>query len=318
MKRICVFFVLINIIWFSGCSEIKFNDNGNQQNVDEIIENLIITETSDIPENNETKIQITTISEIDEIDSIKTVESVIITGKKYPIDLSEIDIHIENDEDIIELSKMTQIKKLEISMYYNYPELTPLTNLINLKELKIGDGGVGISLDISVLEEIKNLEKLTISVRILPDISSIAKLTNIKELSFIGTGLSDISPLAELNNIEYLVIASGNRSINSLVDISPLANLDKLTYLRLNNNEITDISSLSGLTNLTYLNLSNNPIEDIFLLKGLKNVENLIIGGYYPIELSNLEEIKKILPNCTITLVIFLDNGFTEIVYNNN
>ena len=84
-------------------------------------------------------------------------------------------------------------------------DISPLSQLNNLKELRFGNNQVK---DISALESLENLEVLNFGGTPLPedgnqveDISVISNLNNLVFLNFYDNKVTDISPLLENENI---------------------------------------------------------------------------------------------------------------------
>ena len=203
----------------------------------------------------------------------------LIDNQLHSIDLMEAEIYCYTNEDIRELSKMGKLTKLTLHiriLRYEFDDLEPLANLTALKELTIYDFEDSIK-DIRQLSELNNLETLSILAWNITDISALKELKNLTSLNLGIAYLTDISALAELNNLSSLSLSSIRRTNNELSDISPLAELTNLTYLSLMGNLISDISPLKGLHNLNNLELGNNPINP-----------------------SDVDELREILPNCDI------------------
>ena len=95
----------------------------------------------------------------------------------------------------------------------------------------------------------------------------------VKQLNIQGQGVVDISLLAKLPNLEYLS-AGGN----PISDISPLKQLVKLKDLDLSNTQVTNLTNIMQMDHLIYLDLT----ETLYLKE------------------SEIEAIKKAMPNCTI------------------
>jgi len=170
-----------------------------------------------------------------------TAEFVTIDGEHYSIDLTEIEVLISTDEDAYGLSKMTCLTSLKFSNGAQNPDISCLSNLINLTHLYIFDSIDNIS-DYSVLSKLTKLEQLELMGRTINDISFLSELKNLKELKIQSWYLSDVSPLTELDNLVSLTLCSPNSFSNELTNISPLAQLTSLEYLSLYRNEISDIS----------------------------------------------------------------------------
>jgi Leucine-rich repeat (LRR) protein len=113
----------------------------------------------------------------------------------------------------------------------------------------------------------------------------------------LDLGLEDII-LFQLVNL--VTLKRLNLSHNNITDISSLEGLVNLEHLYLPENNITDILALSHLNNLETLVLHNNEITDVSLLGNLKNLKYLSIRRNYIVE-SQIDELRKVLPNCEIS-----------------
>ena len=243
-------FIILSAILISSCS---INENSSS----------VPVRTDDEPEKTTIEIE-------------QTVEFVTIDGEQYPIDLTEIEVYVSTQEEINELSMLKNLKKLKLGSCVYQPNLSPLSELTNLKNLYIFDD-VDYIFDYSVLAEFTKLEQLGLMGRTIDDISMLSGLKNLKELKIQSWHLTDISPLTGLDNLVSLTLCSPNSFPNELTDISPLSQLTNLEYLALYRNEISDISPLKNLTNLKHLNLKNNLIA-----------------------LSDIDELIGLLPDCEI------------------
>lgn len=216
-------------------------------------------------------------------------------GEIYPEDVSSVTV--------LDLTSM-EIK-----------DIAPLSNFVNLMELKLGDNQIsdigalsiltkltslelyenGIA-DISALSGLTNLTFLYISDNNITDIRPLSNLRSMKSLLLSGNPISDIDALQKLSQLELLHISrTGITDIralshcsnlktlymrsNQMEDISNLAGLKNLEELQLEKNEIQDISPLSNLTNLTVLHLNDNQIQDISALAGLIHLDTLYLQG---------------------------------------
>ena len=149
-----------------------------------------------------------------------------------------------------------------------------------------------------------------VEVNMISDISALSKLsgTKIKRLDLGPNKISDISPLASLKNLEELNIEQ-----NNIKDISPISKLKKLKSLYISNtgcfnkqhgvtgNKIKDLSPLTKLTNLERLVLNDCGISNIKPLGKLKNLRVLYLTGNKKLKKSDVDNLKKKLPNCTIS-----------------
>lgn len=156
--------------------------------------------------------------------------------------------------------------------------------------------------DIKDLDKMTNLTTLLLSSNNISDISVLSGLTNLEVLNLAENNISDISSLKNLTKLRRLALAE-----NDISDISALKGLTNLTFLNLGSdnplnlhtNSISDISALSSLTKLKELYLGHNNISDISALKGLNNLTWLYLG-HNDVSKSDIEELKKALPKCTV------------------
>lgn len=121
------------------------------------------------------------------------------------------------------------------------------------------------------------------------------RLSGLKRLYLAGNEISDISQLKHLKKLEFLQLISNNIS-----DITPLKGLTNLKTLLLIGNNISDVTPLKGLTNLEKLELSPNEPMDISPLKKLTKLKYLCLRGYYIFPKSEIEALRKALPDCEI------------------
>lgn len=217
----------------------------------------------------------------DDISETSVEEFIVIKGNKYSTKLSELDlsgIYLTN-EDIKDLSKMTNLKSLKLGGYEDFAEGS--NDLIESKCTPISD--------ISVLSNLKNLTRLDLSWNEISDLTPLKKLTKLTYLNLSNNQIKDIAPLKELNNLNEL-----NLNYNQIENINELGSLTKLTHLDIVYNQIKDIDPLKGLTNLTYLNLFFNQVSDISSLSYLVNLRELNLETNKITDLTPLSKPKKI------------------------
>jgi len=198
----------------------------------------------------------------------------------------------DTDNNIIEFNGIQLSKDTEELNFegYEIEDLSPLTELTNLKSLGFGSWEPTFIEDLSPLGELTSLEYLHIGANVSSDISHIGNLINLKELRLW-------------------------RSVPDR-EISYLANLKNLRILDLESNRIEDISALSELLKLKTLNLRKNQIEDISPLKNLINLESLSIGGSREGVISTGNKINDITPLKNLSnlkLLTLDDNRISDI-----
>ena len=158
-------------------------------------------------------------------------------------------------------------RKETYSSYNNISDVSPLAGLTELKYLDLSGNSIS---DVSPIEVLPKLEMLDLSGNNISDISILSGLTGLKRLRLYGNNISDVSLPVELTELEYLYLDNNNIS-----DVSPLADRTELDVLSLNGNEISDLSPLAELTGLTSLALIHNKISDVSPLAGLTQLEKL-------------------------------------------
>ena len=163
--------------------------------------------------------------------------------KKDPNDFTERDF-----AEITIFGYSVQNKSGSSSVWPELSDIKILEKFINLKELHLNSiripdhkvskvmallGKLGILmppeknyLDLSPLENLANLETLTLFLTQINDIKPLESLTNLKELDLSGTDVSDIEPLAGLSNLQKLSLSA--HLINNLTVITKLKNLKEL------------------------------------------------------------------------------------------
>ena len=110
--------------------------------------------------------------------------------------------------------------------------------------------------------------------------------------------LTDISFIAYMPKLEVCILAMDYWS-----DATPLANCTNMEYLEVQETDLNDLSPLAGLVNLKHLNICNlkssGPV-DLSPLYGMSKMERLWIGGWTPIDRSQLEPLQASMPDAEI------------------
>ena len=133
--------------------------------------------------------------------------------------------------------------------------------------------GFGAITDLTGIQHLVNLERLTLSNKRITDVRPLASLSNLVELNLAGNRLTDLSPLSNLSELQRLDLSD-----NGIVDLRPLAGLTELEWIDLSGNNITGIGPLAGLDSLELLDLHDNRISDLAPLAGLSELETLYLG----------------------------------------
>ena len=128
--------------------------------------------------------------------------------------------------------------------------------------------------DVSLLQDLVQLERLHIGHATVTDLSPLAGLKALKYLQLRGVPVENIEWLAGMQQLQLLHIEDGRIS-----DISVLAKLSSIGAVRLPGNSIVDVSPLRHSVKLTQLNLSRNRISDVGALIGLPQLKLINVSG---------------------------------------
>lgn len=127
---------------------------------------------------------------------------------------------------------------------------------------------------------------------------SLKYCTDVKYLD-IGhnMALKDISFVAYMPKLEVAVVAMAG-----IEDASPIANCTNLEYLEIQTNyPLSDLSPLANLTNLKHLNIGHLfECTDMSPIFNLTKLERLMIGCMTPIPDEQVEEFRRLVPNCDV------------------
>ena len=202
-----------------------------------------------------------------------------LSGLEYATNLEELILGGDqrSRQNPIPLSPLSGFAYLErLIVQEKVTGLDTLLTLPSLRDLSFRWAGIA---DVTVIGQLTDLEKLTLTRNEIIDITPLENLVNLMSLYLDGNRndsetLSDISALASLENLRELHISS-----NAISDITPLAGLVKLRELYLYQNNISDVSALENLVELTSLSFGYNDVSDVSPLAELMKLENLWLSG---------------------------------------
>ncbi len=234
-------------------------------------------------------------------------------NREYTIDQLEsiTNFSCENESiyDLNGLEYMTNLEYLNIaSSHITSDKLTPISNLTNLKQLRIIKSSLT---DLDYLSNLTNLESLWLYDNQINDLTGITGLTNLDYLRLDNNQISDLSPLTTLTNlvdlnlennyIEDLLALSTLTNLetlwlsnNEVFDLTPLSNLDNLIELGFSDNNVETLDGVENLVNLTTLKFFNNNVEDISNLSNLVNLENIYFPNNKVSDISVFENFKNL------------------------
>lgn len=173
-------------------------------------------------------------------------------------------------DDIAVLAGLKKLEVLKIKGSFSGEET--INNLTNLKELDISSSDNPQIVDLSMVSNLSNLERITVqgcdnycSNGNLSDISALKGKTNLKYINLHANNITDISALDGLTNIEFLDLYN-NKNIKSL---DALSKATKMEYLNVGYSEIEDISAIAFMNKIIEVRLEGNGILDYSPLGGL-------------------------------------------------
>ena len=172
-------------------------------------------------------------------------------------------------------------------------DLSGIQNLTGLTRLSMNNRGLT---DIRPLTSLTNLVSLNLHTNWISDLSALTGMTKLTSLFLSENPLSDISPLSELTELRVLRLhrhgdfiggqnprsyrgAAGILFTNSITDIGPLAKLTKLEDLNIHTQEVSDLTPIGDMVNLIELRLAGNLFTDLSPLRGLSSLQNLELTG---------------------------------------
>ena len=150
-------------------------------------------------------------------------------------------------------------------------------------ELEVTDAFLS---DLSLIGQLKDLNKLTLSNNHLRDIHTISSLSNLKELYLVDNQIRDIWPISSLSGLTVLELFD-----NQIQDIEAIGSLNNLTLLDLGQNKIKDINPLSKLRNLKQLYIYNNQLINIDPISSLNNLTTLFLGNNFIIDINPIKSL---------------------------
>lgn len=251
----------------------------------------------------------------EEIEEILKIENVFYNN-------DPCDGHYENEyerlNNLNNIEPLCNLKKIDFG-WNNLTENNFYFNNSNLLELSVDHNNISsinflnnfsklelVKLDYNNISEIpdlklKEIKQLNIGCNKITNVTNIGRLSTLEELSLYNNKIQSLSGFEALANLKTLSIFG-----NAIFDLHPLSKLKRLQKLVLDNNKITDLSPISNLTELVNLSVttnnysnSKNVISTLKDLYNLNKLEKLYIYGN-PISYKEMEDLKKVLPNCNI------------------
>jgi len=195
-----------------------------------------------------------TYMKLDGLKGVKTLAPVGALVKMKQLEIRQVEYP--------DLDFLTGMNDLESLIFFMQPkqieDISPLKGKAKLKTLRLygGAGQDGIS-DISVLEELTELEDLSLYMTKVEDLSPISGLTKLKRLDLYGIPATDMSPVENLTELRYIWIYA-----TKFEDYSPLANLTKLEEFRAGISKLDTLEYLESMPKLKIVSMLREDIQD--------------------------------------------------------
>ncbi len=174
------------------------------------------------------------------------------------------------DDSVIEsLSSLDKIEKITFSKCTGFSDLSPLSEMKNLKKLSFNSvheegsyDNVEIDTETVFAADFSNIEELDISCKDIDRSSSFLEhFPNLKSLIYDVDECNDLTFLQSMPDLETLLFNTDTDL--SSANTENLASLTKLKKLIANNTGLSDLSPLAGLMNLSTLEVEQCNIEDL-------------------------------------------------------
>ncbi|WP_334330027.1 leucine-rich repeat domain-containing protein [Companilactobacillus sp. HBUAS59699] len=183
-----------------------------------------------------------------------------ISGLNYGTQMESISLINTGDLDLTPISNLTNLKKLDLS-YCGSEDISPVSNLTNLQSLNLYFSEYArISKNINDLSKLNKLTYLNLGENIgsISDVSALKNMSKLNYLNLDGTRITNLNDLSNLKSLSTLSV----KGTSALKDISGVSNLNNLQSLNIDGNEIYDFSSLKS-KNLSKLNDVNLGVQNI-------------------------------------------------------
>ena len=203
-------------------------------------------------------------------------------------------------EDPVMTDELWEVK--EFTVPEDTKDLSDLNYLLYLEKLTIPQRKLN---SLSFMTRLEYLKELDISGCRFPagDMAVLAALPNLEKLSMSSCGLSTISDLSGASRLTYLDLSG-----NTLRNLEALAEMTGLQELYLQNNAVTSLDALSVLANLTKLDISFNSVSDLAPLAECRKLSWLNADNNQIAKLNSLESFTS------LTHLYLGHNQLTEVV----
>lgn len=188
------------------------------------------------------------------------------------------------NDNLIGIDSFTNLNELSIQGYYSFEDISPVSELKNLKKLSITYGDEITSF--AALYEMPQLTSLSIESNSLRDIGFLSSMAELEELSLSNTELMDISILSECADTVTKLHLIDNYYVEDYSVISDFTHLTDLSLSATLYDDYGILPELGNMPNLKSLYLSG--YSNVSNLADATGLEELMLNGYYGDDLSPL------------------------------
>lgn len=190
-------------------------------------------------------------------------------GTKY-IEALSMPYYGVSQDDIDKIGQCRNLKRLEIYIWDDKLDLSPLSNLTELEAIELG-------------ARASNDYDNNISI----DISFLADLTKLKELSFFDVNIKDYSFFYSLHQLRDVYIEANN----AIDDLSFFSDMPYLKSLYLGYVQDVDLSYLANLKSIEMITITGTHIRNAEELANLSNIKSLSLFEYDGYEIETEERL---------------------------
>jgi small GTP-binding protein len=157
---------------------------------------------------------------------------------------------------------------IELSLFFmDNLDISLINNLKDLETLDLIDNSIK---DISCLFPLPSLKRLCINSNLISNIYPILLSPKITQLSIDGNPIQDFAPIGQLKELQDL-----GCNMTNLERIDFIHELKKLRIIHADRNNISSIDEIEFLSNLEYVSFKGNQITEIPALNNLNNLQTL-------------------------------------------
>lgn len=148
-----------------------------------------------------------------------------------------------------------------------------------LESLTAGDAGIasleGLQYAVNMKNAyLHNLSSTGPNVNTITDVTPLQSLSALERLSLQNNPIEDVTPIAGLTGLITLILSG-----TPVSDIGFLVDFDAMWNLQISNSAILDLTPIHGLTTIEYLGIEGLSVTDIGFLENYDNITSLWLGS---------------------------------------